>query len=235
MTAVLVNSLAIFVGGWIGLAFRKILKQELLREVLKAVGLSVIIFGLLGTVREMIYLEEGTLKSRNELLLLISLTLGLFLGECLKLDFRIKAFGNYLEKKFNAKSFSQAFITSTIVFATGAMAIVGSIRAGLGDPNMLYLKATIDGITAILLASVLGGGVLFSALSLFLYQGLIAFLAIAFGNFLSKEFISAFSAIGYVILIAIGIDFIFKDKIKPINMTPALGICILYFLIKMIF
>ncbi len=183
-----------------------------------------------GFFKEIFYFENGNIKSQNELLLLICLALGTFVGAILKLDFRLKRLGDNLDQKFKGKRFSEGFIASSMVFLTGAMAIVGSIRSGLGDPELLYLKAAIDGITAIILASTLGYGVLFSATGILIYQGGITLFTIRMGPFLSQPFISAFSLIGYAILISIGINFIFKDKIKVINQIPALGLCIIYFI-----
>lgn len=234
MLALLVNSCTILIGGTIGLIFRRVLKKDLFKDALKAIGLAIIVFGSLGLIREMLVISSGNIYTRHELLLLVALTIGAFLGTALKLDARLKSFGEFLDDKFKGKSFSEAFITATMVFGTGAMAIIGGIRAGLGDPNILYLKAVIDGITAIILASTLGYGVLFSAIPIFLYQGLFVLLIFAFGPFLSEDFISAFSAIGYVLLIAIGINFIFENKIKVINLIPSLGICILWFIIKIL-
>ncbi|HHX80238.1 MAG TPA: DUF554 domain-containing protein [Acholeplasmataceae bacterium] len=232
MLALILNCCTILLGGSIGLLFRRVLKKEIFEEVLKVVGLTVIIFGALGLFQEMLFIEDGNLKARHELLLLVALALGAFLGTVLKLDFRLKKLTKYLDEKFKGKRFSEGFITATMVFGSGAMAIVGSIRAGLGDLDILYLKAVIDGITALILASTLGYGVLFSIVPIFFYQGLFVLLTSAFGNFFPNDFISAFSAIGYALLVAIGINFIFENKIKVINLIPALGICILWFVIK---
>lgn len=234
MLAVLVNFAAVLLGGFVGLMFGKTFKREVFREVLKAIGLAVIVFGLLGIIREMVLIEEGLIKTRHELLLLLSLAAGIFIGETLKLHSRMETFGNFLESKLKAKQLSKGFVTSTMIFISGAMAIVGSIRAGLGDPEVLYLKAMIDGITALLLASALGSGVLLSAASVLIYQGLIACLAHFFGDYISSEFISAFGAVGYALLVAVGIDLLFKNKLKPVNLTPALAVCALYFLVKWI-
>jgi uncharacterized membrane protein YqgA involved in biofilm formation len=162
MLALILNCCTILLGGSIGLLFRRVLKKEIFEEVLKVVGLTVIIFGALGLFQEMLFIEDGNLKARHELFLLVALALGAFLGTVLKLDFRLKKLTKYLDEKFKGKRFSEGFITATMVFGSGAMAIVGSIRAGLGDLDILYLKAVIDGITALILASTLGYGVLFS-------------------------------------------------------------------------
>lgn len=232
MLAIVVNALAVIAGGLIGIGFRKAFKSEILEEVLKAVGLAVIVFGIIGLVREMVYVEGGELKSRHELLLLFSLALGVFLGEALRLHSRFEALGMRLESRLKARNLSKAFVSSTMVFISGAMAIVGSIRAGLGDPGMVYLKAVIDGITAVLLASTLGWGVLLSAISVLIYQGFFALLAICFGDHLSADFISAFGAVGSAILVAVGINFLFKDKMKPLNLVPALAVVIVYYAFK---
>jgi uncharacterized membrane protein YqgA involved in biofilm formation len=231
MIAVLVNSAAVVVGACLGLVFRKIIRPQVWEAVLKAVGLVVIIFGLSGVLRNMLYLDEkNILQSQHEILLLTILALGTFLGELLKIDCFLERLGRKLDERFHQGKLSEGLIAAAMVFCTGAMAIIGSVEAGLGNPTTIYLKAAIDGITAIVLASTLGYGVAFAAIPLFLYQGLIAFLTVQFGAFLDAGFIEGFSLLGYAILVAIGINFIFK-KIKAVNMTPALFLYILYYLI----
>ncbi len=231
MVATLINALAIAAGGIIGLLFRKLIKKEIFEAVLKAVGIVVLIIGLAGVLKGMLVIEDNTLSTQYELLLLISLALGTFLGEILKIDHHLNRFGEYLEKKINKGKFSEGFIAASLIFCVGAMAIVGSISAALGDPSVIYLKAMIDGITAIVLASTLGYGVIFSAFPVLIYQGVITGLGLAFGDFMPADFVSAFSMVGYAIVACIGLNFFRTEKIRLANMIPSLLIVILYFLI----
>src|SRR5690606_33490389 len=103
--------------------------------------------------------------------------------------------------------FALGFVTASLIFGVGAMAIVGSIKVGLGEPNILYLKALIDGVTAIILASTLGIGVLFSAFIIFFYQGLIIIIIFFLGDIFDSTFIDTFSMVGYVLVFFLGLNF----------------------------
>ncbi|MGD9887130.1 MAG: DUF554 domain-containing protein [Bacilli bacterium] len=234
MVATLINGLAIVVGGLIGWLFHKLIKPSIFDAVLKVVGIVVLVIGLAGVLKEMLVVENNSISTQNELLLLISLAVGTFLGELMKIDFHLNQFGNYLEKKINRGQFSEGFISASLIFCIGAMAIVGSINAALNDPSIIYLKALIDGITAIVLASTLGFGVMFSALPVLLYQGLITGLGLIFGDFLPLSFISVFSMVGYAIVTCIGLNFFRTEKIKLANMLPSLVIVIGYYLLMQI-
>jgi len=233
MVATLVNSLAVILGGILGLSFRRLISKHIWESVLKAVGIVVLIFGIIGVFKSMVFIDdENLLQTRYELLLIICLAVGTFLGEIFKLHKHLTNFGDYLERKLNKGAFSEGFIAASLVFCVGAMAIVGSVNAAIGDPSVIYLKATIDGITAIILASTLGYGVIFSAIPILLYQGSLTLLGISLGDFMPDEFIDVFSMVGYAIVACIGLNFIIKEKIKVANMVPSLILVILYFLLR---
>ncbi len=234
MLGTIVNVVAIFVGGLLGILFRKIIKKELLEAVLKVVGMVVLIFGLIGVLQSMIHVEGGLLITEGELLLLVCLTVGTLIGEVLKIDEHLIHFGEKLEKKLNKGAFSEGFITASLIFCVGAMAIIGSISAASGNYQVLYLKAAIDGITAMILASTLGIGVVFSGITVFLYQGSITLLSSALDSFMSAAFINSFNAVGYVIVGCIGLNFLREQKLKIANMIPSLFLVILYYLIRLI-
>jgi len=132
----------------------------------------------------------------------------------------------------NLPPLAKGFIAATIIFCVGAMAIVGSIQDGLnGDITILVIKSALDFITAMILASILGIGVIFSAISVLLYQGAITLLAASASSFLTTDMIQAVSMVGNILLIAIGINFMELRKIKVANMLPAIFIPIFYYLI----
>ena len=162
MFAFLVNALAMFVGSAIGLLFRKRIKPEICETLQRVVGVIVLIIGLSGLLKSMFVIEEGALKTQNELMLIIIVVLGTFIGEIIDIDKHLNRFGKYIETKFNKSSFSEGFVTGSLITCVGAMAIVGSVQSALGDPNMIYLKSVIDGVTSVVLASTLGIGVFFS-------------------------------------------------------------------------
>ena len=141
-----------------------------------------------------------------------------------------------MEKKYKLPPLAKGFITATLIFCVGAMAITGAIQDGLGlGMTTLLIKSTLDFITAMVLASFLGIGVIFSAISVLLYQGSIFLLARYLSEFMTDNMIVSMSMIGSIILIGIGINFMEIKKIKVANMLPALLIPIIYELILMIF
>lgn len=232
MISILINALAIVLGTVIGLLFRKIIKQTIWDSVLKALGIVVIIMGLTGILKSMLYIDNNLIKSKYDLLLIVVITVGTFIGVLLKIDDRIVNFGHYLERKMNKGNFFNGSITAALIFCVGAMSIVGSVNAALGDNSVIYLKSALDGITAIVLASTLGFGVVFSIIPLIIYQGIIFGAATIFGDFMAQDFIDAFSLVGYIIVFIIGLNFLREEKIKAANILPSLVLVILYFLIS---
>lgn len=235
MFAFLVNALTVVLGSAIGLIFRKKIKKETCDQVLKALGIVVLLIGIFGVIENMISINNGKVSFNGTLLLIIALTLGTFIGEGLKIDDRLNNLGDKLENKFNKGKVAEGFIVSTLLYCVGSMTIVGSLESALGDPNTIYLKAALDGITSIALASTLGFGVMLSSLSVIVYQGLLTGLFLLLGNFLPKEFIVSFGMVGYVMVAANGLNFLIKDKVKVANLLPSILIVVIYHLIMLCF
>lgn len=232
MLAVIINVFAIIIGTGLGLVFRRLIKPELTDSILKVLGVVVFITGLIGIIKASVFIDGfGNLQSKLGIFLLIVMVLGVFIGELLKIDNHLKNFGSYIDTKFKGGRFSEGFITASILFVVGAMGVVGSINAGLGDPSILYLKSALDGITSIILATSLGIGVGLAFVPVLMYQGSIVLIARFAGDFINGEFLDAFNLIGYFIVACIGINFLVKEKLKIANMIPALLLVILYFLI----
>jgi|SRR5690554_1017423 len=228
MVANLINGIAIIIGSLLGISFKKFINKDISNRILNIIGVIILIFGFTGVFKAMITIEDGRLVSNYELILLTSLVLGSLIGELLKIDDRIDNFGIYLEKKLGKSNFSIGFINASLIFCIGAMAIVGSINAGLGDSNILYLKSIIDGVTALVLASTLGFGVVFASITVILYQGIFIILTLLVGDVFSSQFIDTFSMVGYAMIICIGINFTFNKQLKIGNLLPALLIVIIY-------
>lgn len=231
--AIFLNSLIILIGGSIGLIFKKIIKENISKSILKSVGIVILIIGIAGVFKSMLKIVDGSIKTQYELLLIVSLAIGTLIGEILKLENKLEMFSIHLEKKFNGNNFADGFLNSTLIFCVGAMAIVGSFAAANGDNSIIYLKSIIDGFTAVILAATLGYGVLFSSIAVLLYQGTIFAISLIAGRFMSQELISIFGMIGYVLVACLGINFLVREKIKVVNMLPALIIGILYYFIFM--
>src|SRR5690554_6525553 len=182
----LINIGSIVIGSLIGLCLKKSLKENYKIILLHAIGLTTIVVGLSGAV-------ESFLISLNKYIFIIvtmSLVLGAIIGAFLQLEKRLHNIGNYFEKKYprNNSNFSQGFISASLIFCVGAMAIIGSINDGIsGDYTILTLKAILDGITSMILASTLGWGVLFSIVPVLIYQGSITILAFFFEEFIPTD------------------------------------------------
>lgn len=233
MVASLVNAIAILGGATLGLLLKKIIKKEICDSVLKAIGIVVLLFGIAGVLKTMLQVnpETGAITTSYELILIVTLAVGMMIGELLKIDQHIEQLGDKIEAKMGKGSFSIGFVSATLVFCVGAMAIIGSVNAALGDPNTLYLKSAIDMVTSLVLASTLGFGVLFAAIPVLLYQGSLTIAAIYLGNFMSAEFVAVFSMVGYAMVACIGFNFLAKERIKIANMLPALILVVLYFVV----
>ena len=231
----LINCALIIAGGVIGLIFKKAVSEEIEYSIHKATGIAVLVVGLCGILSTMLKSNNGTITSSGELMLVVSLAVGTFIGELLKLEQRLDKCCKKIETKFKMTGFSAGFISGTMIYCIGAMAIVGAINDRLlGDYSTLVTKGIIDGITSIVLAATLGYGVIFSAIPVLIYQGAITLLAGALENVLVGELLSNICMVGYAIVMCIGINFLTNGdkKIRTVNMLPAIFVPVVYAVIK---
>ena len=234
MTGTIVNAVGIVVGGLIGISIKKGLPERIEKIVTLMLGLSVTIIGMGGLITSMITVGEGgKLVSSGELLLFISLVVGSSLGEWWNIDGGLEKMGKAIERKIGTEGFSKGFISASLLFCVGAMAIIGALNDGLrGDSSVLLIKSALDFTTSIIMGSSLGISVCFSAIPVFLYQGLISLGAGYISPFVSNEMLSSVCLVGFTIVLCIGINFFEVIKIKTANMLPALAIPIIYHLIS---
>ena len=231
----LINCALLIAGGVIGLIFKKAVSEEIEYSIHKATGIAVLVVGLCGILSTMLKSKNGTITSSGELMLVVSLAVGTFIGELLKLEQRLDKGCKKIETKFKMTGFSAGFISGTMIYCIGAMAIVGAINDRLlGDYSTLVTKGIIDGITSIVLAATLGYGVIFSAIPVLIYQGAITLLAGALENVLVGELLSNICMVGYAIVMCIGINFLTNGdkKIRTVNMLPAIFVPVVYAVIK---
>ena len=229
----LINVIAILAGGFMGLFVKKGLNEKILDSVMKAIGVAVMFVGISGALTGLLKItESGAIETSGTMLMIVSLILGTFIGELLRIEDRLESIGEKLKGAVKAKdggNFVEGFVTTTLIFCVGAMAIVGSLEDGLtGDFSMLAAKSVLDGIMAIIVASTMGIGVLFSAIPVLLYQGAITLLAEFISPILSNELVLNLSYIGSALIFGIGVNQVFGKKIKTGNMLPALLIPIVY-------
>lgn len=226
MFGVIVNSLAIFFGGLLGLIINKGIPKRLDKSIMDGLALVVIYMGI-----------SGALKGDNPLYVIISMTIGIIIGELIDIDNLLNKLGSYLNEKFSKKNIldsskenkiSKGFVSSSLLFCVGAMAVVGSIQSGLSNDNSVLLaKSVLDGISSIFFAASMGVGVLLSSIAVFLYEGIITIGASGLSNILSTSVITYMTCVGSLLIMAMGLNMIKACDIKVANMLPAMFIPII--------
>lgn len=214
MIGTLVNIAAVILGSLLGLLLRKGLPQRLRDVLMAGMGLCVILIGL-----------KGALGTSNEMIVILSVVLGGCAGAALKIEKRLDSLGARLQKHFASGGddhFGKGFVTASLMFCVGAMAIVGSMDSGLrGDHSALLAKSILDGVSSIILASTLGPGVMLSAVVILIYQGGIALLAQVVAPVLTDRAITEMSAVGGLLILGIGLNMLRKQHIPVGDLLPA--------------
>lgn len=229
MTGTLVNCAAVAAGGAIGLLFKKGIKEDHAENINRVLGLAIFVIGINGIVANMFTESGGKLASSGELLLVAFLIIGTLIGELLRLEDRFRSLCERVETKFKRGGFASGFVNGTLLFCIGAMAIIGSINDGLtGDSSVLFVKSALDFTAAIIFGATLGFGVIFSFIPLLIYQGGITLLAGSLSGLLQGELLEQVCFVGYAIIMAIGLNFILRDKFKTLNMLPSVFLPIGY-------
>jgi uncharacterized membrane protein YqgA involved in biofilm formation len=234
----IINIGAILVGATIGMIIKGGLARRYESIVMHSIGLSVIFIGIIGVLSEMLVIENGGFSSRYTLLLIISLIVGSLIGEKINIEEKLEGFGEGCRRKLNFKSdegnnFVEGFMSSSLLFCVGAMAIVGSINDGLNhDYSTLVAKSLMDMVAAAVLAASFGVGVYFSILAVGIYQGSITLLASLISPYLNDTIISQISCVGSVLIFALGINTIFGKKIRIGNMLPSICIPIFIYIVQ---
>jgi uncharacterized membrane protein YqgA involved in biofilm formation len=220
MTGTLLNIATVLIGGTIGLLFGARLPERLKSTVIAGMGLFTAAVGL-----------QMFFKTQNPLYVLGGLLIGSLLGEWWKIEDGLQSLGGWLERKFNraegdSNKFVRGFLTASLLFCVGPMAILGSIQDGLsGDYKLLAIKSVLDGFAALAFASSLGPGVLFSVLVILVYQGGISLLAAQLNTLVTDPMMAEMTAVGGVILVGIAISSLLEiKKIRVGNFLPALFI-----------
>lgn len=219
----MVNAFAIIVGGLLGMALPRI-SEGIKSTVMQGLGLAITVLGI-----------TMAFKSNHFVLVIMSIVAGGIIGELLRIEYRLTQLGDWLQarmRRANAGrggSISEGFVTCTLVYCIGAMAILGPLDGGLrNNHDILYTKALLDGFLSIIFASTLGVGVIFSAASVFIMQGTIALaatiIAMAFSQASLDAMIIQITAVGGVLVIGVGINILQIRKVNVANMLPALVI-----------
>ena len=206
-----VNCLAVVIGGGIGLLLKRGLPAKVGETIMGGLALCVLYIGI-----------SGSLAGENILIVIISIVIGSLLGEWLDLEGKINRFGEWLQ---GDSMIAHGFITASILFCVGAMAIVGSLQSGLtGNHETLFAKSLIDGIAALVLASTLGAGVLLSGGLLLIYEGGLTLLAKAIEPYLTTSVINEVTCVGSLLTIGIALNMLKVTNLKIMNYVPAIFI-----------
>ena len=216
MIGTLINAAAIIIGSLLGLLFGKKITGQMRSALSLGVGLCVVVIGL-----------QSALQTGNVCLVIVAIVLGGVIGCLCNIELRLDRMGEKLQKKFVSQGgkVGEGFVTATLIFCIGAMAVTGSLDSGLrGDHSTLVAKSILDGVTSMVLASTLGWGVMLSAVSVFLYQGSIAMAASLLSPLLSSgRTVTEMSAVGGVLILGIGFNMLgMKDRIPVGNLLPAI-------------
>jgi uncharacterized membrane protein YqgA involved in biofilm formation len=217
MTGTLINVGTVLAGGTVGLFLHRALPERFQRIVLHGLGLITLLLGI-----------QMALKTNNIFIVLGSILLGGLLGEWWRVQDRVDALGNWLETKFKRHEhdrFSEGFVTTSLLFCIGPMALLGSIEDGLmGDYKMLAIKSLMDGFAAMAFAAELGWGVLFSAASVLVYQGSITLAAAPLHRVLTDAMITEMTATGGLMIVGIGLMLLEIKRLPLANFLPGLVI-----------
>ena len=208
------NAAAIVAGGLLGVLLRRGIPEPVKETVMQGLGLSILLIGI-----------QMFLKTENVLMVIISLVVGGAIGQLIDIERLLARLGTRLEAGLGGGEgkLSKAFVNASLVFCTGAMAIVGSIEDGLnGNPSILFAKAALDGVISIIFSSTMGVGVVLSALPILLYQGTITLLAGTFKNILTDGMLNELTATGGLLIVGIGINLLGLKEIKVGNLLPSL-------------
>lgn len=223
MIGTLINVIAILLGTAAGLLLHKGIPDRLRDSIVQGQGLCVILIGL-----------TSAIKTADVTCVIICMVIGSLLGAWINIEKRLDDVGQALERRFSPDgsqgSIAKGFVTASLVFCVGAMAIVGSMDSGLrNDHSTLIAKSVLDGVFAIFFTSSLGIGVGLSALAVLVYQGAIALLAMWLEPLLTEQIITEMSAVGGLLIMGIGLNMVYDKHHIPVgNMLPATFMPILY-------
>lgn len=221
MLGVLVNTGTVVVGSLIGLLIKKGVPERITKPVMTGIGLCTMYIGW-----------SGAMQGQNTLILIISMVVGIVMGQLLDLDAKLARLAGSIERRFHKRTgganIVEGFVTASLLFCVGAMTVVGSLQAGLtGDNTTLFTKATLDFVSSLILASTLGVGVLCAGAFVLVFQGALVLLAQFVAPYLGDAVVAEMTCVGSVLIFALGLNLVGLTKIKVMNFFPAIFLPIL--------
>lgn len=217
----IVNAVLVIAGGGMGLLFQKGIPDNIKQIILIGLGLFTCVLGV-----------KMGLEMQNPLIIILSVIIGGAVGQILKIEEGIESFGNKIRamiKSHEQSSFAEGFVFASLLFCVGPMTILGCIQAGIeGDPELLYIKSIMDGVSALILASTLGLGVLLSAVTVLVLQGALVLLSQQFTFLTQPIYLGDFTSVGGIIIFGLGIKLLGVKNLKAGNFLPALVLVVLF-------
>lgn len=222
----IINTVAVIVGGLLGMLLKKGIAQRFEKILMQALGLATMFIGIGGVLKYMLIVDGGAVSTRGTMLLIFSLVIGAVLGQLIDLEDKMEKLGIKLKaaaKIKNDNHFVEGFVNASLIICVGAMAIVGGMQDGIsGDSSTLIAKAALDFAIVMVIAATYGIGVVFSALPLFVYQGAITLIAALFGSVISQPLIEQLSFVGSALIFCVGVNLVREKTFKVANLLPAL-------------
>jgi uncharacterized membrane protein YqgA involved in biofilm formation len=235
---VIANVVAVLLGTALGLVFGRLITERFRAIGFAAIGVAVIVIGASMSLGGLDALGKTSLGAWAALLLVGALTVGSLMGEGLRIEHWLERFGHWLQEKASrtpalapgkseqpgekGHTLVEGFVTASLLYCTGAMTVLGSIQDGLGDPQLLYLKALLDGLASIALAAAMGAGVGLSVIPIIIIQGSIAVGASWIEPFMTEAVIQSIQAIGGALILCIGLDLAGIKRLPVGNMLPSI-------------
>lgn len=224
----IVNVIAVLVGATVGMLLKGGLPKRFQDNITSAIGLCTMFIGISGALTGLLEVTAAGLLTKDTMMMIGSMILGALLGELLDIERRLESLGEWCKARIPSNenklgNFVEAFVTSSLLFCVGAMAIVGSLEDGLNHNfNTLFAKSVMDGVMSIVFAASLGVGVYFSIIPIIVYQGGITLLAGMVRPYLGETVVARMSLVGSILIFALGINLVFGKKVKIGNMLPAM-------------
>lgn len=222
----IINTAAVLAGGLLGLLLKNGIAKKFEKILMQGLGLATIFIGAGGVLKYMLVIENGGITTRGTMLLIFSLVIGCILGQLLDIESKMESLGVRLKAAVKMQSdtrFVEGFMTTSLIICVGAMAIVGAMEDGLsGDCSTLMAKAMLDFALVAILSSTYGIGAVFSAIPIFVYQGVITLIAALFGAVISNELIAQLSFVGSSLIFCVGVNLVREKTFRVANMLPSL-------------
>jgi uncharacterized membrane protein YqgA involved in biofilm formation len=225
----LINAAGIIIASIIGVMLKSKVSKNFIKSMKDIMGLTLLFLSIGWFIRDFIVVNNHFISTRFDLEILVILILGTVIGSLLSIDERFNQLIKRIETKHQLPPLAEGFITASLIFCVGAMAIIGVFQDVIqGNITILVMKTIFDMITSLILASTLGIGVMFSSISVLLYQGLWMVFAFIFKTQFSDSMLLLISLMGNIMIAGLAFNFLEIKQFKVLNMLPAIIIVIIY-------